>query len=61
MEISLLVQAKNSFDGFYPCDLDTVNKLSFSLSKEAPHKNGFDWPSGSLNMQMDDGWNVDGH
>ena len=28
------------------CDLDHLYKFSFPLPKEAPHKFGFDWPSG---------------
>ena len=30
----------------WSCDLDHLYKHSFSLPKEAPHKFGFDWPSG---------------
>ena len=50
MEIGQLVPEKN-FEGFlpyrawqpsWPCDLDTANKLSFPLPKEAPHKIWFD-------------------
>ena len=44
-----------SFEGFLPykawwpywsSEQNTANKLSFPLPTEAPHKFGFDWPSG---------------
>ena len=31
---------------FWSCDPDAANKVSFPFHKEAPHKNGFDRPSG---------------
>ena len=30
----------------WSCDPHAVNKISFPLPKDAPHKSGFDWLSG---------------
>ena len=44
VEIGLPFSEKMNFEGVLPY-IGAANKLSFPLTKEAPHKFGFDWPS----------------